>query len=170
MAKNLLGLVLALGLALSAPAVLAQRSSPSWSQLPPDQQRILAPIQGEWDKLDGQRKRKWIGVAQRYPKMSPDEQERLQRRMKEWAGLTSEQRQAVREKYREFEQLPPDERQAMRDKWERFKEEQAARETGRKVADEEGERSAQASDDAPEAPEGVAAATEPTAEEAGRTQ
>ena len=72
-------------------------------------------------KLDAPRKSKWLGIAQRYPKMKPEEQERLQRRMNEWASLTPAQRQAAREKYREFEQLPPDEREVVRKKWDEYK-------------------------------------------------
>lgn len=118
-------LAIALWLCLGTSVALAQPSKqdPSWGQLSAQQQRILAPIQSEWDKLDPPRKRKWLGIAQRYPKMQSAEQVRLQRRMKEWVTLTPEQRRAAREKYREFELLPQEERQAMREKWERYKQE-----------------------------------------------
>ena len=45
--------------------------SPSWSQLSPQEKQMLAPLASDWDKLDAQRKQKWRGIAQRYPKMSP---------------------------------------------------------------------------------------------------
>jgi len=120
MAKALLGIALALCLGISV-AQAQQAKNPTWGQLTSEQRQILAPIQGEWDKLDAPRKRKWLGIAQRYPKMKPEEQERLQLRMNEWASLTPAQRQAAREKYREFEQLPPDERQVVRKKWDEYK-------------------------------------------------
>ena len=135
MAKAVLGIVLALLLALPLSVVSADRSTPAWQQLTAEQQRILAPIQGEWDSLDTLRKRKWLGIAQRYPKMSADEQQRLQLRMKEWVSLTPEQRRAARDKYREFEQLAPEDRQAMRNKWEKYKQEQAAKEATAKAAE-----------------------------------
>lgn len=167
MAQNLLGIVLALGLLLPSTA-LAQRSSPAWSQLTPEQQRILAPIHGEWDKLDAPRKQKWIGVAQRYPRMTSSEQERLQRRMKEWAALSPEQRQAAREKYREFEQLPPEERQSMRAKWEKFQEAQAAKEAEKRAAAEAADAVAPEDDEA--GAEAGAEPRDPATESAASTQ
>jgi hypothetical protein len=41
-------------------------SQPSWSELNPDQKRILAPLSGDWDKMEGFRRKKWLGIAQRY--------------------------------------------------------------------------------------------------------
>jgi hypothetical protein len=125
MAKALLGIALALCLGLSVANAQSIKQNPAWGQLTPEQQKILAPIQGEWEKLDAPRKRKWIGITQRYPKMKPEEQARLQKRMQEWATLTPDQRRAAREKYREFEQLPTEERQAIREKWDQYKQELA---------------------------------------------
>jgi hypothetical protein len=137
MAQAVFGVALALALALTPPAADADKRNPAWSELRLEQQRVLAPIQSEWESLDAQRKRKWLGVAERYPKMSPDAQDRLQRRMKEWVALTPEQRRAARDKYREFEQLGPDERQAVRQKWDQYKQEQAAKEAAAKAVDPE---------------------------------
>jgi hypothetical protein len=125
MAKAHLGIALALCLGLSVAHAQSSKQNPSWGQLTPEQKSILEPIQGEWDKLDAMRKQKWIGITQRYPKMKPEEQARLQKRMQEWATLTPEQRRAARDKYREFEQLPPQERQAIREKWDQYKQELA---------------------------------------------
>jgi hypothetical protein len=125
MAKAHLGIALALCLGLSVANAQSIKQNPTWGQLTPAQQQILAPIQGEWDKLDAIRKQKWIGITQRYPKMTPEEQTRLQKRMQEWATLTPDQRRAAREKYREFEQLPTQERQAIREKWDQYKQELA---------------------------------------------
>jgi hypothetical protein len=149
MAKAVLRIALWLVLALPFAAFSADRSNPAWHQLAPEQQRILAPIEGEWASLDATHKRKWLGITQRFPKMSTAEQERLQHRMKEWASLSPAQRQAAREKYREFEQLTPAEREAMRDKWDKFKQEQAARDAAAKAAAEaEAQAKAAEADDA----------------------
>jgi len=126
MAKALIGIALSLCFGLSFAHAQTAKQAPTWGQLTQEQQRILAPIQSEWDRLDPPRKRKWIGIAQRYPKMRSEEQERLQRRMWEWASLSPEQRQAAREKYKEFEQLPAQKRQEVRKKWDEYKEARAA--------------------------------------------
>jgi hypothetical protein len=132
MVKAVLAITVWLVLALPHPAAHADKNNPAWTELRPEQQRVLAPIQGEWESLDAPRKRKWLGVAQRYPKMTTDEQTRLQQRMKEWISLTPEQRWAARGQYREFEQLPPE---VVREKWDKFQQEQAAKEAAAKVAE-----------------------------------
>jgi hypothetical protein len=93
---------LALAFAVVAPLVPTDAHaqitmrSPSWSQLTPQEQKVLAPLAPEWDKLDAQRKQKWRGLAQRYPKMSPDEQQRIQQQMNTWARLTPQERAVAR--------------------------------------------------------------------------
>jgi len=129
MAKALLGIALALCLGVSV-AQAQQAKNPTWGQLTSEQRQILAPIQAEWDKLDPLRKRKWLGITQRYPKMKPEEQERLQQRMNEWANLTPSQRRAARETYRDFEQKPADERPGLR-KWDEYKQARTAEGAGK---------------------------------------
>jgi hypothetical protein len=164
MAKAGLGIILSLTLTFPLAAT-AQKAGLAWQQLSAEQQRVLAPIQGTWDELDAQRKEKWIGIARRFPKMKPDAQARLQRRMSEWASLTPAQRQAAREKYREFEQLSPEERRAMREKWEKYRQAQAAKEAERK-AEAEAKAKAAADAEAAGTPVESAAAAEPPAEAA----
>ncbi len=90
---------------------------PLWSELSPKQQAVLAPIAAEWDKLDTTRRKKWVTIANRYPKMTPDEQQRLQSRMQDWANLTSEQRRVARENYQQLKQLPRSQRGELKQKW-----------------------------------------------------
>jgi hypothetical protein len=52
--------------------------------------------------------------------MKPQEQQRLQTRMRDWAALTPEQRAAAREKYQKLKQMKPDERREVRTEWERY--------------------------------------------------
>jgi hypothetical protein len=185
MAKAVLGIALWLALAVPLSTLSADKTRPAWTQLTAEQQRILAPIQAEWETLDAQRKQKWLGITQRYPKMGPDEQARLQRRMKEWATLTPAQRQAARDKYREFEQLTPTERQAMREKWEQYQQEVAAREAAARAAEAEAQAKGAASEDGTttadagagaesergvKTAEGAAAEVPPPAEAAGARQ
>jgi hypothetical protein len=107
----------------------ASVSRPSWAELTADQQMILAPLKDDWTSLAPERRRKWVGIAKRYPTMSAKEQERVQRRMQRWAALTPQQRAQARENYKriakqraekknqklaerwaEYQQLPPHER------------------------------------------------------------
>src|SRR5437016_4917526 len=98
MAKALIAIALALLCVTFAHASPAKKQ-PNWNELNADQQQILAPLQNDWDQLEPVRKRKWLGIAKRYPKMKPEEQQRVQKRMQTWARLTPEQRRAARERH-----------------------------------------------------------------------
>jgi hypothetical protein len=99
------------------PAVKKTASRPAWAELPAEQQQVLSPLKTDWESLERARKLKWIGIAKRYPKMKPQEQERVQRRMQAWAKLTPEQRRQARENYREIAKVPPEKRQNLRQQW-----------------------------------------------------
>src|SRR5260370_7283919 len=75
------------------PAVARKVSpaKPAWAELTVDQQMILAPLKPDWEMLEVDSKRKWIGIANPYPKMQAQEQEPLQSRMHAWAHLTPQQ-------------------------------------------------------------------------------
>ena len=90
---------------------------PAWAELTADQQMILAPLKADWESLDPERRRKWIGIAKRYPKMTVQEQERVQRRMQAWAKLSPEQRRQARENYRRIVKVPPEKRDKLREAW-----------------------------------------------------
>lgn len=125
MARARLELVLAVALWLAAPfshAVMAPPlSQPSWSELSAEQKRVLAPLSGEWDKMDGFRRKKWLGIAQRYQSLSPDEQARMQRRMTAWAKLTPDERKRARDRYKSLQKAPPEKKEAVKQKWEEYK-------------------------------------------------
>ncbi len=105
--------------------------SPAWSELSPADQRVLAPLAADWDKLEVQRKEKWLGIAKRYPTLPPPQQERIQAQMSAWARLTPDERRVAREqfracascrpssgaksgeKWREYQQLPPEKRREL---------------------------------------------------------
>lgn len=116
--------VLALAFDLSTPAqaVVPDLTQPSWAQLSPEQKQILAPLSRDWDKMEAYRKKKWLGIAKRYPGMKPEEQARVQRRMEDWARLTPEQRSQARERYKSLKTAPPEQKAAIREKWEQYKE------------------------------------------------
>lgn len=108
--------------ALSGPlmAALPQFDQPKWAALAPEQKRILAPLSREWDGMDAFRRKKWLGIARRYPGMSPAEQASIQRNMRDWARLAPEERKAVREKYKTLKNISPVEKQNVRQKWEEY--------------------------------------------------
>jgi hypothetical protein len=123
--------LVALGVAFAlSPAFAAgSKADPRWHELTAPQREILAPLAGEWDRLDGDSRKRWLGVAMRYPKMTPVGQKRVQTRMKKWAALTPQQREEARAKYKKmkrkrgskelksewqrYQALSPEERQAL---------------------------------------------------------
>ena len=116
-AALIIGLLTA-SVAVAQPASGSVKSArPLWSELSPKQQAVLAPLAADWDKLDTTRRKKWVTIANHYPKMRPDEQQRLQARMQHWANLTPAQRRVARENYQSLKQLPRTERGEIRRKW-----------------------------------------------------
>ncbi len=116
----LLALALAVGLAASAFAQPIGTRTPSWAELSPSEKQFLAPFASDWDKWDAQRKAKWRGIAQRYPKMAPAEQERLRQQMTAWAELSPAERAAARERYKTLKTMSPEQKQQVRQKWEQY--------------------------------------------------
>jgi hypothetical protein len=141
----LIGLLLSLGAAAQQPSGDAGKGKPQrplWSELSPKQQAVLAPLAADWDSLDTMRRKKWVSIANRYPRMTQDQQQRLQDRMQAWAKLTPAQRRVARENYQSLRQLPRPQRGEVKQKWQQYQ-----------------QSAAQRPDSAPEDP----AATEPAA-------
>jgi hypothetical protein len=90
---------------------------PLWSELSPQQQHVLGPLAADWENLDTLRRKKWVTIANRYPKMKPDAQVRLQTRMQAWSKLTQEERRMARENYMSLKKLPPPQRKAVNQQW-----------------------------------------------------
>ncbi|MDO8959851.1 MAG: DUF3106 domain-containing protein [Rhodocyclaceae bacterium] len=103
-----------------AKVVVTPLDQPNWSALTTEQKTILAPLATEWKAMDSFRRKKWLGIAQRYPGMSADEQASVQRNMKEWARLAPAERKAAREKFKALQQYPAEERQAVKQKWDEY--------------------------------------------------
>lgn len=105
------------GIAMAGVPAIDQ---PRWVALMPEQKVILAPLEKEWDKMESYRRKKWLGIAQRYPDMSPAEQASMQRNMREWARLAPEERKAAREKFKTLKKASPEDQQVVRQKWEEY--------------------------------------------------
>jgi hypothetical protein len=95
-------------------------SAPSWLELTPQQKQILAPLGREWDTMEAFRRQKWLGIAQRYPALNPEEQARLHQRMDAWARLSPEERAKAREKFKKLQKAPPDQKDALKQKWQEY--------------------------------------------------
>jgi hypothetical protein len=80
-------------------------TKPLWAELTPPQQNALAPLATEWDKLNSAHKVKWLAISNKFSTLKPDQQLRLQNRMRDWAKLTPAQRSVARESYSRAKKL-----------------------------------------------------------------
>lgn len=71
----------------------------TWEGLGPAQQKILAPLEDDWNFMLPESRKKWIQVANLYPKISEADQRRLQSRMASWSSLSQKDRRIARENY-----------------------------------------------------------------------
>jgi len=113
--------------ASAQPAPAAQQqplARPLWAELTPAQQQALAPLAGEWDSLEAFRKNKWLAIGNKYASMKPDEQQRVQERMREWVKLTPEQRRLARESYVRAKKLDPNQKSAQWEQYQQLPEEE----------------------------------------------
>lgn len=126
MARSLhvvLAIALLLGFLSSGhSAVVPVLAQPTWAELTLEQKQVLAPLAAEWNALEVYRQKKWLGIAQRYSALTPDEQARVQRRMKAWVKLSPEERKAAREKFKKLNKAAPDRKEAIMQKWQEYKE------------------------------------------------
>ena len=101
----------------AARASLLPLAQPLWSELSPAQHEVLAPLEPQWNALPSAKKRSWLKLADRVPKMKPPEREKALERIREWATLTPEQRRLARNNYRLAKSLDKEEREAS---WEQY--------------------------------------------------
>lgn len=82
-----------------ATGIPEKKPDGTWEGLRPEQQKILAPLESDWDYMLPESRKKWIQVANLYPKMSEIDQQRLQSRMTSWSNLSQKDRRLARENY-----------------------------------------------------------------------
>jgi hypothetical protein len=99
------------------PAAKADAGGPRWNDLTPAQRQVLAPLAGDWNSIDDRGKERWLGVAGRFHKLPPEEQQRATQRMVEWSHMTPQQRTQARLNFQETRDVPKAERQA---RWEQY--------------------------------------------------
>ncbi|AFQ47588.1 DUF3106 domain-containing protein [Burkholderia cepacia] len=111
-----------------APLPLPATNGPlSWARLTPAQRAALAPFADQWDGFSDARKRKWLKIASRFAKLTPDAQKQLQDRMSEWARMTPEQRRVARENYQSAKELSAQARERAWKAYQQLPEEQKER-------------------------------------------
>jgi len=122
-ARQVLGLIVALaftaGGAFAAGEAERDLKTPRtpWGQVAPDDRRVLAPLQSEWDTLPGYQQQRLQSAARQYPKMQPIQRERFQERIQGWANMSPDQRKAARESFQGMRKLPPEKQHELRERW-----------------------------------------------------
>lgn len=114
-------------LAVELPGLPGSKSPMAWSRLSAADHVALAPFASQWDSFSEERKRKWVKIASRYPKLSPEDQKRLHDRMTEWVRMTPDQRRVARENYQVSKELPRETRQNAWKAYQQLPEEQKER-------------------------------------------
>lgn len=128
------------------PAAAATQAQPlAWSGLSAGQQRMLAPVRGQWDRLRPARQHRLAERALHWSRLPPRRQQQILDRLRRWAAMTPAQRRELREKarafhnltpeqrakvaeaFRKFQSLPPAERRALRERWRKMTPEQRRR-------------------------------------------
>lgn len=102
---------------------------PLWRDLSNAQRLALAPLESEWDRMEGPRKRRWIEVSARFGSLDAAEQQRVHERMRQWMKLTPKQRDLARENFSKTNKLAQGDKAA---NWENYK--QLSAEQKRKLA------------------------------------
>ena len=82
-----------------ATGIPEKKPDGTWEGLKPVQQKILKPLEDDWDYMSPDSRKKWIQVSNIYPKMSEQDQERLQSRMTSWSNLSQKDRRLARDNY-----------------------------------------------------------------------
>lgn len=114
-------------LAVEIPGLPGNTSPLAWSRLSAADHLALAPFAAQWDSFSDERKKKWLKIASRYSKLTPDAQKRLHDRMAEWTHMTPDQRRVARENYQVSKELPREARQNAWKAYQQLPEEQKQR-------------------------------------------
>ncbi|MGC3962097.1 MAG: DUF3106 domain-containing protein [Rhodocyclaceae bacterium] len=104
----------------SAPAAASTPQPAAWRSLTREQKALLAPLAGEWDDFTPVRQRKWLGIANRYPTMTAQEQAKLRSRVADWAKLTHEEREAARAQFKKIQAQQTTDAPSLQEQWQRY--------------------------------------------------
>lgn len=110
--------------AMSATTLVSKSTKPLWVELSAQQKLAIAPLSPEWDRMDETQKKKWLKIANKYPAMKPDEQARVQERIRAWVKLSPEQRMQARENFARTTQIKPEQKSAQWQQYQQLSDEQ----------------------------------------------
>jgi len=116
-------------------AIPEKKPDGTWESLSPSQQKILGPLESDWEYMIPDSRKKWIHIANIYPKMSAQDQERLQSRMTGWSNLSQKDRRIARENYLSSLKFPPEKKAEAWSAYQKLSDEQK-----KKLADQEAKR------------------------------
>ena len=103
--------MLLLGCLLALPVNASALTDPHWDQLDTEQQTVMAPLAGEWDRYAPEKKKSLLAIVPEYRSLDAAGKLRLQSKLKIWSDLTLEQRQQIRNNWKVLQGLPPTERE-----------------------------------------------------------
>lgn len=110
-------LVFAASAAAQTSADRLKTPQTAFSSLAPAEQRILGPIEAEWEHLPGYQQQRLLSSARRYPGLRPIQKERFDTRLRSWASMSPEQRKEARETFKGLRKLPPARQHELRERW-----------------------------------------------------
>lgn len=108
-------LTIAFCLFLSQPIYAQSESSHSQGRM------VLEQLAKYWDGMDPVKKQKWIEITNRYPNMTPLEQQRIQEDILNLDTLTPKQRKEARNIYQQIKNMPLEKKIEIKKKWKKFK-------------------------------------------------
>lgn len=91
---------------------------PQWNGLDPGQQQALYPLKDSWFELSDVQRRKWIAIVKNFPKLAPEDQAKVQKRMSAWAALKPIERERARENFANSKLIHPS---TKTDSWEEYR-------------------------------------------------
>jgi hypothetical protein len=106
-----------LGLAIGLVAGIVMAGQHPWGALSPAERTALAPLAQDWEKFPAIQQERLLGVAKRYPSLTPQQQQLLQKRLRAWSRLTPEQRQAARQNLSRIQTLPAEDQAKIKQRW-----------------------------------------------------
>jgi hypothetical protein len=117
-----------LAIMLSAATAFAQSPNASdnaqpgvaWTDLNPEQQKLLANQQATWAQLPPGRQTSLARGAKRFIGMTPEERRDANQRFGRWRELDDTQRDAIRGRYQQFRDLRPEDQARIRSNFRRF--------------------------------------------------
>jgi len=107
---------------VSAPSTIRYSTprpgeGPDWDSLDADEQKVLEPLQPQWDAISVPQKRRWILIADSFDDFSADEQARIGEHMKDWAKFSLHEQSQARLNYANVNGLTPERK---RELWEEY--------------------------------------------------